>query len=260
MRVMLEELVREVRALREKVVEFDDKLCALATHEMTKKEKNALRRQYYRERKELALKDKLPLPGFGILTRRDKRIEPKFAGWAKVGLSFGALNKPLQFLRWFVWTWNNEVYIKKPITFSGSAFQIWNGHCRHGYGPGDLMHLYRKRIRMVPFFRNEADYQDFKGRPWWVWGEGVLRPVVFAMKEDPAWETFSKEFRSSLEILCGGYAMLKIEKADCFWDFNETKEKINKMMKHISMQWLQVLNACATGLRASECPKLPELK
>ena len=100
------------------------------------------------------------------------------------------------FLSWLVFAWNNDVYLKKPITFSGSCFCVWNGSCRHKIGSGDLMHYYRKRIKLVPFLRSPDEECDFRNRPWWEWGVNVLRPVVGAMKEHEEWGGFSDRLSS----------------------------------------------------------------
>ena len=261
-RAILELVRRNDRVLQNRLLTFedrlqaiDDKLCKLAMSEVTKKQKNALRRQFYRERRELALKDRISLPDFNIFNRKDRRLDHKHAEWAQVGMRFGEADAPGSFIRWLVWQWNNATYIKKPVTFSGSAFQIWNGHCRYGYGPGDLIHLYRKRVCMVPFLRTEAEKDDFSKRPFWIWGSSVLLPVVALMKMQPAWGATSERWKTFVTLLCGGYAELKI--GECNWDFYESRENINSMMKKIVHIWKPLLEAVVTGLRASESPPVP---
>ena len=251
----MERVVKLLREVVQRLDGIDDKLCKLAMRDVSSREKNALRRQYYRERKERAFADKLTLPAFPIFSRKDPRLVPKYRGWAEVGLAFGKEDKPAEFLRWLVWNWNSGTYVKKPVTFSGSAFMIWNGHCRHGYGPGDFLHLYRKRMLMTPFLRNEGERDDFSDRPFWRWGTYVLYPIVCLMKADPAWETFSERFRTVVQIICGGFVELEV--GDCNWDFHESRENINKMMKRIAHLWKPLLEAVVTGFRASECPPVP---
>ena len=250
----LEEVLVRLDSLEERLQSIDDKVCKLVMQGVSKKGKNALRRQYYRERRAEAFKNRLKLPEAHIFQRRDRRLQ-KAEEWALTGIEFGKADRPARFLSWLVWVWNNEVYVKKPITFSGSAFRIWNGSCRHALGPGDLMHYYRKRVKMVPFLRNEAERQDFSGRPWWDWGAYVLLPVISQMKESPAWETFSDRFKTMVQLLGGGFSELEI--AGSYWDFNEDVKTINKMMKSIAHLWLRVIEACITGLRAAECPPVP---
>ena len=48
----------------------------LVTQTMTKEERNALRRQYYRQQKEAERKDRLILPDEHVLNYRDDRLEP----------------------------------------------------------------------------------------------------------------------------------------------------------------------------------------
>ena len=252
----LEDVLVRLNSLEERLQSIDDKMCKLCMQGVSKQDKNALRRQYYRERRAEAFKGRLKLPDIGILQRRDRRLQ-KAEDWAAVGLRFGRADRPAAFISWLVWVWNNEVYLKKPITFSGSAFRVWNGSCRTALGPGDLMHYYRKRVKMVPFLRNEAERQDFSGRPWWSWGSYVLLPVISEMKESELWGTFSDRFKTMVQILGGGFCELEI--AGTNWDFNEEMLAVNKMMKKIASVWIRLVEACLLGLRAAECPPVPAL-
>ena len=117
------------------------------------------------------------------------------------------------------------------------------------------MHYYRKRVKLVPYLRNEADRQDFSGRPWWDWGTHVLLPVLHIMKEHEAWGTFSERFRTSVQLLAGGFAELRV--ADSYWDFHDDMHSINRMIKSVGHLWKTVLEACITGLRALDRPPLP---
>ena len=250
-----ERLVQHVLVVEERLVQLDDKVCKLAMSSTSKEEKNALRRQYYRERRAEAFKDRLKLPVFGVLQRKDRRLLQKSSEWAAMGLRFGKADRPAAFISWLVYAWNSGTYLKKPITFSGSAFRIWNGSCRHALGAGDLMHYYRKRIKMVPFLRNEAERQDFSDRPWWGWGAYVLRPVIDEMKESELWETFSERFKTMVQLLGGG--LCELEVGGTCWDFNEELPAINNMMKRIAPIWIALIEACLTGLRAAERPPHP---
>ena len=252
----LEEVLVRLDSLEERLQSIDDKVCKLVMQGVSKKGKNALRRQYYRERRAEAFKDRLKLPEFGIFQRRDRRLQKEDA-WAAMGLRFGKADRPAAFISWLVWVWNNEVYVKKPITFSGSAFRVWNGSCRHALGPGDLMHYYRKRVKMVPFLRNEAERQDFSTRPWWEWGNYVLLPVIREMKESEQWETFSDRFKTMVQLLGGGFCEMEV--AGTNWDFNEEMPKINNMMKKLAPVWIRLIEACLCGLRAQDCPPVPAL-
>ena len=250
----LEGVLERLESVEERLVQLDDKMCKLVMGQTSKKEKNALRRQYYRERKAEAFKDRMRLPDFNILGNRDKRLQ-KAEEWADIGLRFGKADRPEAFISWLVYVWNSECYLKKPITFSGSAFRVWNGSCRYALGAGDLMHYYRKRVKMVPFLRNEGERQDFSERPWWGWGCYVLRPVVLEMKESELWETFSERFKTMVQILAGGACEVRI--GSTCWDFNEEMQEINTMIKRIAPIWKSLLEACLTGLRASSCPSPP---
>ena len=62
----------------------------LVSQTMTKEERNALRRQYYRQAREAELKDRLILPDRHILTAGDARLEKFHGSWAEVGMRFEA--------------------------------------------------------------------------------------------------------------------------------------------------------------------------
>ena len=251
---ILEEVLERLSTLETVTSALDAKVQTMIMSGMSKGDKNALRRQCYRERQAAIKKDKLILPQFPILDRKDARLSRFFEEWVEHGLVFGSNDDPEGFLRWLVYAWNNA-YVKKCITYSGSAFRVWNGHCRHPLGPGDLMHFYRKRIKMVPFLRNEAERQDFQIRPWWNWGAYVLMPVVREMQESDLWETFSERFTTTVLLLGGGPACLEAPSGTS-WDFNNELQDVNKTMRHFAPMWGRALSACVQGLRCSSEPQV----
>ena len=249
---ILEEVLERLSALEATTSALDAKVQTLIMSGVSKGAKNALRRQCYRERQAALNKDKLILPEFPVLDRKDTRLSRFLDEWVQQGLLFGSKDDPEGFLRWLVYTWNNA-YVKKCITYSGSSFRVWNGHCRHALGPGDLMHYYRKRVKMVPFLRNEAERQDFQIRPWWNWGAYVLMPVVREMQESELWETFSERFRTTVQLLGGGPACLEAPSGTS-WDFNNELQDVNITMRHFAPMWARALSACLQGLRSSTEP------
>ena len=252
-----EAVMGRIDVLEAKIDAFDEKLRMIAMQGVDKKQKNALRRQYYREKKAEREFGKLSLPTRHIISSRDRRLAQKTQEWSRYGIEFGKQDLAEAFLSWLVFAWNNDVYLKKPITFSGSCFCVWNGSCRHKIGSGDLMHYYRKRIKLVPFLRSPDEECDFRNRPWWEWGVNVLRPVVSEMKEHEEWGGFSDQFKLKVQLLIGGTAELKI--GNCDWDFCAGMDNVNKMVKRIGPALISVLKACITGLRSVESPPAPLL-
>ena len=217
---------------------------------------NTTRRQAYQKRRQEELEGRLPLPTTHCLSRRDRRLSEQVVAWGEAGIQFGLADQPFDFLSWLVWNWNNSTYLKKPITFSGSSFRIWNGSCRSQLGAGDLMHYYRRpRSAGSPFLRNEGERQDFSSRPWWDWGSNVLVPVVEYMQENACWESFSDRFKIAVQLLGGGY--LEVQIGGTFFDFNEDLPTLNRMLLSIMPIWNNVIVACLTGLRAPKVPCLP---
>ena len=251
----IEQIMQSLSQLHDKVDALSEKFAVMVHQGDTKEKKNALRRQYYREAKAERDSGKLKLPTVHVFGcgRPDRRV--CIERFVQEGLRFGRINEPFGFLKWFVYMWNSETYLKKCVTYSGSAFCVWNGTCRYKIGLGDLMHYYRRRVKLVPFLRSNDEEADFRSRPWWDWGTNVLRPVVFAMREHEEWGTFDEHFKTWVSLLCGGVAEVKID--DCYWDFFAGRNEINKMMKKIGPQFLQVLEACIAGLRATVAPPVP---
>ena len=232
---------------------IEDRLDKMTVGELTAKQKNALRRQHYREAKAQKMKGRIPLPNthcFG--DRCDRRLREKFPEWAKEGLKYGVTNRPEAFISWLVHQWNSKTYLKKPVTFSGSAFRVWTGHARHALGPGDLMHLYRKRRIHYPFLRTPEEWDDFSKRPMWNWTTIVVKGVVQEMRESPQWNGFHERFKRMLCLLAGG--MVEMEVRGIQWDFYETQENINEMMKDASFLalWKPALEAISNGLLAKQ--------
>ena len=253
---MQAEIAAKLGELCERMKTLEGTVQKLVSQTMTKEERNALRRQYYRQRREAELKDRLILPDSHILHYRDNRLEPFAAKWAAVGMKFGAADRPQAFLTWLTHEWNSCTYLKKPITFSGSSFRVWTGHLRHPYGAGDLMHYYQKRKKV--FLRSQADYQDFQGRPWWGWALKVLMPVYEEM-EEMGWDDLPERFRRCFCILLGGYTELKVLADGPLWDPNAGFDEVNRMLKRIGPEYVGMLRACFIGLKVSPCQvQVPE--
>ena len=151
----MKQVLAKLDEVCERLDAMEAKISKFAFERMTKTQENALRRQIYREKKEAALKGRLPMPERCVF-EKDARIGKWFDGWAKAGMRFAVKGRGPEFVQWLVWEWNNRCYLKKPITFSGSSFRVWNGHARHSYGPIDLMHLYRKRKIFTEFLRRSV--------------------------------------------------------------------------------------------------------
>ena len=204
----------------------------------SKKEKNALRRQQYRQAKRRREQGLVSLPEQHALKFRDPRLKPKVHAWAEAGMRFGRQDKPEQFFTWFVHQWNNCSYLKKPITFSGSSFRVWGSHVRFSYGPRDLMGFAERR-GTLQVLRTSAEHDDFQKRPWWDWSYAVLMPVYQEM-ERMGFAELPERFRRCTKLMLGGFAG---------WDVNESRENINRMLKRVDSDLQLMLRACYVGLR-----------
>ena len=119
--------------LCERLDKLEDMVQKLVCNTMSKGEKNAVRRQFYRQQKEARQKGRIALPEAHVLKDRDNRLLQFVPQWAEAGKKFGAANQPEKFLAWLVYQWNSCTFLKKPITFSGSSFRVWVGYSRHPY-------------------------------------------------------------------------------------------------------------------------------
>ena len=248
MQEIAERLDRMEAALLARMQRIEGKLDAWAKtlSGLSKKEKNALRRRQYREEKRRREEGLLPLPEQHVLKFRDIRLKPKVQGWAEAGMRFGRRDQPEQFLTWFVHQWNNCSYLKKPITFSGSSFRVWGSHIRFSYGPRDLMG-YAERRGALQLLRTSAEYDDFQKRPWWDWSYAALMPV-FQKMQHMGFAGLPERFRRCIMLMLGGYAECEVY-TDLYWDINESRENINRMIKRVGSDLQLMLKACYTGLR-----------
>ena len=243
---LLGKVLARLDTLEQKIDILGDKFDKMNVQEASKKQKNALRRQIYREKMQEIKKGQLTLPEHHCMMRRDARVDTKvYLEW---GIKYGRANQPYQYLEKLVHHWNTKVYLKKPVTYSGSSFRIWNGTCRVSRGPGDLMHFYRKRVRNTgKFIRNPGELYDFHRRPWFRWGTKVLCPIIMDLKEHEEWDSFDDHFKLAVQLLCGGIAELKID--GIFWDLDHDADTLNKLIRRVSNTWHKVLESCLNGLR-----------
>lgn len=213
----------------------------------SRREKNAIRRKHYRDAKKRREEGLVPLPKQHVLKFRDERLKHKIQHWAEVGMRFGRADKPEEFLTWFVHQWNNCSYLKKPITFSGSSFRVWCTDVRFSYGSYDLMQFKRHK-RTLQLLRDDAQHDDFQKRPWWDWAYAVLLPIFEAMEEMPGFADLPCRFIRCVRLILGGFGMYEVY-TDLYWDPNESRENVNRMLKRIGVDLRLMLQACWVGLR-----------
>jgi hypothetical protein len=249
----IDTVLEEVRCLRRELRSLSERLDTweACIKTLDKKKKNAVRREQYKEERRRREEGLLALPDRPVLNFKNGLLAPRFAQWAQAGMRFAAADQPGPFVTWLVHQWNSCTYLKKPITFSGSSFRVWNGHTRCAYGPRDLMH-FSERHNSMPPLRNPAEHDDFRGRPWWDWGYSVLFAVYDAMLEQG---NLPERFQNCLALLIGGFASYEVLPGVC-WDFNESRENLNKMLRRVGTDLQCMLRAVYTGLRVknSESP------
>ena len=89
---LLKQVLTRLDTLERKVDTLGDKFDKMNIHEATKKQKNAVRRQIYREKIQAAQKGLIPLPEHHCMMRRDRRMDPKvYIAW---GVEYGRMNQP----------------------------------------------------------------------------------------------------------------------------------------------------------------------
>lgn len=234
------------RHLRKVDVELES-LRRLVEQNMKKGKRNEERRRLYQEKKERENAGKVHLPDTPILAYR-LADAARFKEWGRVGMRFAAANRPEDFATWLVHSWNNDVFLKKPITFSGSSFRIWNGATRTALGALDLLN-YSERKNLARPFRNKGEHDDFQKRPWWDWSHNVLFRVTQHMDMDKAPERFQR----CIYLLIGSLEQLEVL-PELYWDFNESMDNLNRMLRRVGLDFNSMLKAVFTGLRARENP------
>jgi hypothetical protein len=244
-----ERLQRIEETLNTRMKKIEDTLEGWANtlNAASKKDQNALRRKQYGDAKRREQEGRHSLPERNVLSYRDNRLKPKIHEWAQTGMRFGRADQPEQFFVWLVHQWNNCTYLKKPITFSGSSFRIWGGHHRYAHGPRDLMG-YAERRNALQLLRNDAEYDDFKNRPWWDWITHAVFPPVFNSMLKMGFDELPERFCRCCKIMVGGTGCYEVY-TDLNWDFHETKEGINRMLKRIGGDLQLMLKSCYKGLR-----------
>ena len=260
---LLHEIRSDVRQLRDEVRGLQSRLDKWETtwRHLDKKKQNEVRRKQYLDQRRRREEGLLPLPDKHVLSCRNRLLVPKFAEWAQVGMRFAACDKPGPFVTWVVHQWNNCTYLKKPITFSGSSFRVWNGHCRTAVGPRDLMHFSERKLSMPPL-RNLNEHDDFTKRPWWDWGRAVMYPVYDEMRELGLEESKydgCTRFRQCVQLIIGCFNLFEVMPG-VYWDFNESLKNLNLMLRKVGTDFQCMLRAVHTGLRVkgSESPvKIP---
>ena len=237
MQATLEQVLSEIRKVSLRLDKWD----AYVQDAKTRKAANALRRLNYRIAKRKSEEGRLPLPSGDVLKFRDKQLAPRFQQWADIGRRFAKADQPEAFVTWLVHQWNNCTYLKKPVTFSGSSFRIWNGRFRYAYGPRDLMH-FSERKGGFGLLRSPDEYADFRSRPIWDWSAAVLKPVWSLIGPCP------KRFDQCCQLLIGaGYTNLEV--GNDVWDINEERKVINRMLGKVGIKLQCMLRSVFVGLR-----------
>lgn len=238
------------------IARIEEKLDRVLNASHTKREKAAVRKKQYRAAKALRDSHKVPLPEYPVLLRRDSRVlNVNKEAWARVGMRFGTSGAdPEAFVRWIVYQWNNECYLKKPVTYSGNQFRVWNGLCRTNYTQRDLVGLGTGKRQ--PLNLTEPQAQDFSSRPWWDWGYSLLTPVWRCMREMPNFKELPPRFSTGVRVLLGSFSDL--EHNGITWDHHESRKNINALLRRFGPDLLRMWGACVVGLRAKDSPPVPE--
>ena len=238
----MQQIVQLLQEMNERLKRIESR--ETADHE--RHTRNAARRKQYKQEKERRNEGLVQLPDKHVLCYRDARLGPRFRIWAEAGMRFGRADKPEAFCTWLVYHWNSCTYLKKPITFSGSTFRVWTSVHRVSYGPKDLMGFSERRGR-VQILRNDNEHDDFRKRPWWDWSYSVFKPV-FAEMLLLGFDDLPERFRRCCRIMMGGFGDWEVY-TDLNWDFGETRENINRMLKRVGTDLQLMLRACYMGLR-----------
>ena len=107
---------------------------------------------------------------------------------------------------------------------------------------------YVERRNALQILRNDAEHDDFIKRPFWDWSTHAVFAPVFHAMQGAEFEELPERFRRCCKIMVGGTGLHEVY-TDLHWDFHETKESINKMLKRMGTDLQCMLKACYKGLR-----------
>ena len=231
---------------------IDDLLSLKTIVEQLTEAKQLVRRKE-RERKAIlreasrALENKSSLTLPEKIFRKDKRLVAHYKKWAIKGFEFGKANKPEEFAEWLCWQWNCATYNRKPITFSGGYFQYYLGDSsgRMHTTPFELMGLSKKSKLLV---RNDAEHLDFRNRLWWEWSFAVWFQVYNLMSDLDGFKDLPERFVKCCKILSGGCGMYEVY-TDLYFDPNETQPNLNRMLRRVGPDLMNMWRGCCKGLR-----------
>ena len=104
--------------------------------------------------------------------------------------------------------------------------------------------------------QNDAHLADFRNRPWWSWAYNILLPVYTEMEELPGFAELPERFLKCIRLVLGSYGEHEVY-TELYWDQNESRESVNRMLKKVGLDMRLMWKACCEGLRTKSCPALP---
>ena len=251
------ELEKEIKRLNEVLLlqQENTKLKEDNERLTPKQRRNKGRRRRYAKIQKLKTEGMIELPSEKILFFRDKRLRAKNSYFAKIGFEFAVQKRlPEDYIAWLVYSWNAETYTKKPITFSGSSYMIWQGSHRQGIGLRDLMHFSATTNKIYPVATN-VDAHDFRNRMWWEFCNTVFVPIYRIMLTLGVDTVATPRFLKFMQVYAGSYSELEVS-TDVFWDFSESDKRLQFMLRptKVGSTLTKLLRATVRGLRSKQPP------
>ena len=240
-------------ALEARMLSLEKKIDVLIGDAAGRRKKAAARRKQYKTLVRKREEGKLALPPYSLLKRRDPRLADHLPTMVKGARAFLKEDDPEGFFTWLVYYWNCCVYLKKPITFSGGYYRVHIGDVRHPYGAFDLMGYNKKQKHRL---KDDAELDDFSKRPWWRWAYLVLLPVWEELRTEDA---VPVRFAKCVRVVLGGYGEYEVYDG-AFWDANEERKDVNRMLVRVGGDLWRMWQACIRGLRTREPIPLPQKK
>ena len=134
------------------------------------------------------------LPLKNNIWRRDDALKPKYLEWAHIGIQFGVIGDPLQFLQHIAADWCHSTFTKKPITKVSNRPCFWSKGMRSECTWTDMFGR-DTGINVNPF--SEPVFWEFCNH---------MAAVLKRLEIMPDWPNVSKHFVKIMQISSSGQA------------------------------------------------------
>ena len=244
--VTLQEVVAELRLIREQVSDVKEILSDMMEGKKHQRKKDAERK---RKQRNLDMVERnqgrISLPDFCPVETADKRLKERgdFLLWAHVGMEFGKENAVRSFFTYIAAAWNESTYFEKVITRSGNKPHVWRCNVRRR-----SVEAWSTIFGSTSGRVTDLDLSDLSSVMWFNWGYVVFRYVWDEMRELPGFKDLPDRFIQACLLVQGGMGEFCInEDVGLYFDPHNCLEDLRRMKPYVPALWY-AWNACREGL------------